>query len=108
VNNLLDDNHRYRGRRDGRRRQLPPAPPWAQWGGGWPDLIEAALIDAVLSIRNRYGKNPTTTSGVRGVVQRYRDDRSGEIRRRPLPRSSHSCGWASPSSSSDHPGPTFS
>ncbi len=67
---------------------------------------EAALIDAVLSIRNRYGKNPTT-SGVRGVVQRYRDDLSGEIRRRPLPRSSHSCGWTSPSSSSDHPDPSF-
>jgi len=86
-------------------RRLPP--PWAQWGGGWPDQIEAALIDAVLSTRNRYGKNPTI-SGVRGVVQRYRDDRSGEIRRRPLPRSSHSCGWASPSSSSDHPDPSFS
>ncbi len=75
-----------------------------RWVG--PDQIEAALIDAVLSIRNLYGKKPT--SGVRGVVQRYRDDRSGETRRRLLPRSSHSCSWASPSSSSDHPGPSFS
>ncbi len=55
-------------------RRLPPQ--WAQWGGGWPDQIEAALIDAVLSIRNRYGKKPT--SGVRGAVQRYQNDRSGE------------------------------
>ena len=54
-------------------RRLPPQ--WAQWGGGWPDQIEAALIDAVLSIRNRYGKKPT--SGVRGAVQRYREDRDG-------------------------------
>ena len=36
---------------------------WPQRGGGWPYEIEAALIDAVLSIRNRYGKSPT--SGVR-------------------------------------------
>jgi hypothetical protein len=46
---------------------------WAQWGGGWPNEVEAALIDAVLSIRNRYGKKPT--SGVRGSVGRYRTDR---------------------------------
>jgi len=44
---------------------------WPQWGGGWPYEIEAALIDAVLSIRNRYGKSPT--SGVRGSVTRYRN-----------------------------------
>jgi len=46
---------------------------WPQWGGGWPYEIEAALIDAVLSIRNRYGKSPT--SGVRGSVTRYRNKR---------------------------------
>ena len=47
---------------------------WPQWGGGWPYEIEAALIDAVLSIRNRYGKSPT--SGVRGSVTRYRNKRA--------------------------------
>lgn len=25
--------------------------PWPEWGGGWPGQIEAALIDAVLSIQ---------------------------------------------------------
>jgi len=47
---------------------------WPQWGGGWPYEIEAALIDAVLSIRNRYGKSPT--SGVRGSVTRHRNKRA--------------------------------
>lgn len=46
---------------------------WAQWGGGWPNEVEAALIDAVLSIQSRYGKKPT--SGVRGSIGRYRADR---------------------------------
>jgi hypothetical protein len=46
---------------------------WAQWGGGWPNEVEAALLDAVLSIRSRYGKKPT--SGVRRSVGRYRVDR---------------------------------
>lgn len=50
---------------------------WAQWGGGWPGEIEAALIDAVLSIRSRYGKKPTT--GVRGAVGRYREDRNEAV-----------------------------
>lgn len=39
------------------------------WPGGWPGEIEAALIDAVLSIHARYGQ-PST--GVRGAVARYR------------------------------------
>ncbi len=47
---------------------------WPQWGGGWPYEIEAALIDTVLSIRNRYGKSPT--SGVRGSVTRHRNKRA--------------------------------
>lgn len=44
--------------------------PWTDWPGGWPEEIEAALLDAVLSIRARYGNART---GVRGAVSRYRD-----------------------------------
>lgn len=44
------------------------------WPGGWPGQVEAALIDAVFSIRAKYG-GPTT--GVRGVVQRWREANSG-------------------------------
>lgn len=40
------------------------------WPGGWPGQIEAALLDAVFSIRARYG-SPTT--GVRAVVSRWRE-----------------------------------
>lgn len=49
-----------------------------EWPGGWPGEIEAALIDAVFSIRARYG-GPET--GVRGVVKRWRerDGRTGKI-----------------------------
>ncbi|MCM3897847.1 hypothetical protein ND991_21840 [Gordonia sputi] len=36
---------------------------------GWPDEIEAALLDAVFSIQARYGNE---TSGVRAVVKRWR------------------------------------
>ena len=50
---------------------------WPQWGGGWPGEIEAALLDAVLSIRSRYGKKSTT--GVRGAVGRYRDHRGAPL-----------------------------
>lgn len=45
--------------------------PWASWPGGYPDEVEAALIDAVLSIRANYGS--TSSTGVRGAVRRYRD-----------------------------------
>lgn len=48
--------------------------PWAQWPGGWQDEVEAALIDAVLSIRANYG---SSTTGVRGAVRRYRTDVGG-------------------------------
>lgn len=44
------------------------------WPGGWPGEIEAALLDAVFSIRARYG-GPTT--GVRAVVGRWRENRGG-------------------------------
>jgi hypothetical protein len=48
---------------------------WATWPGGWPGEIEAALLDAVLSIRARYGQKHT---GVRGAVERWRRHR-GEM-----------------------------
>lgn len=47
---------------------------WTAWPGGWPDEVEAALLDAVLSIRARYG-GPET--GVRGAVARWRSYRAG-------------------------------
>lgn len=52
--------------------QLPQ--PWTEWPGGWPDEVEAALLDAVLSIRARYGREDT---GVRGAVERYRREVGG-------------------------------
>ena len=45
----------------------------AEWPGGWPGEIEAALIDAIFSIRARYG-SPNT--GVRAVVNNWKK-RSG-------------------------------
>jgi hypothetical protein len=54
-------------------RQLPEA--WPTWPGGWPDEIEAALIDAVLSIRANYG---SVDNGVRGAVRRWREHRAVE------------------------------
>lgn len=44
------------------------------WPGGWPGEIEAALIDAIFSIRARYGSRSRRT-GVYGVVVRWRDHR---------------------------------
>lgn len=44
--------------------------PWPKWPGGWPNEIEAALIDPVFGIWARYGK---PGSGVRRVVGRWRD-----------------------------------
>ncbi len=55
-------------------RDLPPGT-WKPWPGGWPGEIEAALIDAVLSIRASYGSQ---SNGVRGAVTRYRAARGGE------------------------------
>ena len=53
---------------DGIDSRLPK--PFPEWPGGYPDQVEAALIDAVLSIRARYGKPDT---GVRAAVGRYKD-----------------------------------
>jgi len=44
------------------------------WPGGWPGQIEAALLDAVYSVRARYG-GPDT--GVRRVVKRWIMHRDG-------------------------------
>lgn len=49
-------------------RTLLPAE-WAEWPGGWPGQVEAALLDAVLSIRARYGQ---PHNGVRGAVGRWK------------------------------------
>lgn len=46
-----------------------PRDSWTPWPGGWPDQIEAALIDAVMSISAKYGSE---TNGVRGAVTSYR------------------------------------
>lgn len=53
------------------RRELPDR--WADTPPGWPNEIEAALIDAVLSIRAVYGR---PYNGVRGAVGRWRAARS--------------------------------
>ena len=45
-----------------------------QWPGGWPNEIEAALIDAVFSVRARYGSRERKT-GVYGAVLRWRAHR---------------------------------
>lgn len=52
------------------QRELPAE--WAAWPGGWPEQVEAALIDAVLSIRAQYGQEH---NGVRGAVGRWREYR---------------------------------
>lgn len=45
-----------------------PREEWKPWLGGRKDKIEAALIDAVLSIQANYGSEH---NGVRGAVKRY-------------------------------------
>lgn len=46
------------------------------WPGGWPEQVEAALIDAIFSIRARYG-NRAARTGVYGAVVRWQDHRNG-------------------------------
>lgn len=49
------------------------------WPGGWPDEIEAALIDAVFSVRARYGRRGRgRETGVYGAVQRWRSHRRAQ------------------------------
>lgn len=45
-----------------------------RWPGGWPDDVEAALIDAVFSVRARYGSRERLT-GVYGAVVRWQKSR---------------------------------
>lgn len=46
--------------------------PWKKWPGGYPDRLDLALVDAVMSIRFRYGKERNGVwTGARGAVQRY-------------------------------------
>ncbi len=54
-------------------RALPST--WTAWPGGWPDQVELAPLDAVLSIRSRYG-SPTT--GVRKRVALYQQHRGAD------------------------------
>lgn len=51
---------------------LPPEP--EAWPGGYPDDVELALIDAVLSVRTHYGQ---PRNGVRGRTAKWRDHRAG-------------------------------
>lgn len=46
--------------------------PWKKWPGGYPDRLDLALVDAVMSIRFRYGRERNGIwTGARGAVQRY-------------------------------------
>ena len=47
--------------------------PWKKWPGGYPDRLDLALVDAVMSIRFRYGRERRDGSwtGARGAVLRY-------------------------------------
>ena len=58
--------------------RLPPEP-WAPWPGGWPDQIELAVLDAVFSIRARYGKRKEegkAATGVHRVLDNWRTHRA--------------------------------
>lgn len=48
------------------------------WPGGWPGEIEAALLDAVFSVRARYGSR-TNRTGVFGAVMRWRDQHEAPV-----------------------------
>lgn len=53
---------------------------WTEYPGGWPNQIEAALIDAVLGIRARYGhgaNSGTAATGVPAAVGRWIEKRGG-------------------------------
>lgn len=48
------------------------------WPGGYPDEIEAALLDAIFSVRARYGSRKNKT-GVYGAVYRWREHRGERV-----------------------------
>lgn len=56
-------------------RELPRSS-WPRWPGGWPEEIEAAVLDSVFSGRAKYGSQ---TTGVRAVVKRFRYHRQRAI-----------------------------
>ncbi|MEV7396703.1 hypothetical protein [Aeromicrobium sp. NPDC092404] len=51
-----------------------PKPVDSHWPGGYPNDIEAALIDTTYSVQAKYGSEAT---GVRAVVARWRAERDG-------------------------------
>ncbi|QSE94138.1 hypothetical protein JWS13_38840 [Rhodococcus pseudokoreensis] len=53
-----------------------PRESWPHWTEGWPQEIEAALLDAAFSARATYG---TPTTGVRAVITRWRDHRAAPL-----------------------------
>lgn len=53
---------------------LGPREEWTRFPGGWPNEIEAALLDAIFSSNARYG---TKGSGVRAVIGRWRSHVDG-------------------------------
>lgn len=59
-----------------RIREVIPKEEFGVWPGGWPNKVEAALIDSVFSVRARYG---TETSGVRKVVTAWSQHRGSEM-----------------------------
>jgi hypothetical protein len=52
-----------------------PREKWTPWPGGWPDEIEAAVLDAVFSMQAVYSERPD--AGPRGVVGAWRIHRGG-------------------------------
>lgn len=54
---------------------LGPPAAWISWPGGYPDRPDLALVDAVMSIRARYGttRPDGPVTGVTGAVARYRE-----------------------------------
>lgn len=53
--------------------QVFPKSEWPPRREGWPGQIELAILDSIFSLRARYGG---PTSGVRGLVQTWRDHRN--------------------------------
>lgn len=56
--------------------------PWTPWPGGRPEQAEAALIDAVLSIRASYGRaaeGNRAATGVHRSIERYRAEHAGPL-----------------------------
>lgn len=72
---MTERNDEVRALADRITRDVPRSS-WPSWPGGWQGEIEAAVLDSVFSIRARYG---SPTSGVRGVVARWRAHRGQRL-----------------------------